>query len=561
MKHQAISYLRYSSKGQASGDSERRQEDSFNQWLSRNLDNYRLYEPFRDFAKSGYTGRHIRGDGSLGRLIQQAEDGFFGEGDVLVVEAIDRLSRLEPLAALDLFQKLVATGLSIITLEDGQTYTSESLNSNGLALMMLVYKIQAAHEYSKRLGLRIRAVHEKKRTEVEKGKTEKIVSAAWLKDGKLYEPVAVLVRTAVAMYLDGYGTRAIAIKINSLIDASEISVKERYKKLVNPTTIRRWLSNPALIGDWQSKEGLIKSCFEPLIKHNEWIKIQNELQARKDKKIKAGTVNHYKLSSLIICGCCGSPFTVRVQKPKPTLAAPLGSKAYAEKPAIRYLNCGKYLKSGSCSNNVTWPYQVLEFIYEQTINECLYQIAMGIPVSKKAEAEINSIMEEIAKAEIENRRMYDLYISFGDDKVKLQYGESLERLKNLKDKKDALVIIQNSTRINNGEEFGDGYKSEPIKCPPWENSDAIGRRKLLKDAGYEILINSKEATCWYGSKRWNLIKRNQLSCTYTVHEISSEDGLDELSEYVAVNQDGKAIARAESLSSLALMLDGKSQGS
>lgn len=552
MQHQAISYLRYSSKGQARGDSERRQEESFNRWLHQNSDKYVPYESFRDLGKSGYSGGHLAKDGSLGKLLLQAKEGIFGEGDLLVVEAVDRLTRLEPLEALELFKQILNTGLSILTLEDNQTYTIESLNSNSFSLLTLVIKSQASHEYSKRLGARVKSAHERKRINAEAGDLSKVVSAPWIKNGKIYSPIANLVLKAVEMYLAGYGTRAIAIEVTKEIKKSDDSVKARYKKPIDARTVRRWLDNQALIGNWKTKYKLIEGCFEQLINYADWIKIQEQLKFRRLNKVVAGSVTHYKLSGLVICHHCGSPFTVRVQKPKPTKAAPAGSNAYTAKSLIKYLNCSKYLKSGSCNNNTTWPYQVIEYIYEETINECLFQITMGLPASRELEAQMNEVSESIAKKQEKIVRAGKLFIEYGDSNAKDEYSILNNEIIYLNEKLSALMTKSKFTKQNDGSEFSsDSHDS--FYCEPWEKSDEIGKRKLLKDAQYSIVVNESNAECWFAAKKWSLVKRNQKTRTYTLKEIEN-DGTS--MKYLAIDDSAKVVVEAETIQQLSRLLDG-----
>ncbi len=556
MKNLAISYLRYSSKGQATGDSERRQEESFNKWLSANSDTYELYQPFRDLGKSGYTGKHLRSDGSLGKLLQQTEDGTFKQGDVLVVEAIDRLSRQEPLSALDLFGKIVRAGLTILTLEDGQKYNTESLNNNASSLAILVYKIQAAHEYSKRLAERIKAAHFQKRVKASQGSTDKVLSAPWLKNGEIYEPIAKIVRHSIKMYLDGYGTRAIALNLAEYLKTADESVKKRYKKGVDPRTIRRWLANPALIGHWKSKEGLIENCFKPLIGFSDWMKIQNELQKRTESKVSSGVITHYNLSGLVKCKHCGKPFGVRVQKPRPTKLAPLNSYAYQQRLPIRYLNCGKYLKSGGCSNNATWPYQALDYIYDSTINECLFQLAMGLPATELAEHEINQVNERLAELEEKASRCRELFVDFKDEKAKKTLGETLEEIETLKRKLQILLEANNSQKVNIGQEFMTDGQSI-LQYAPWDEADVIGQKQILKHAGYEILIDGKFATTYFSNSDWELICRNQNSRTYTLKETTRINGRNGDTEYLAIDENGKVVAKCSTLEELSEVLDRK----
>ncbi len=560
-KFKAISYLRYSSKGQSRGTSEERQEDSFNLWLSQNSDKYISYQPFRDLGMSGYSGKHLGGD--LGRLLELAKQGTFEDGDLLVIEALDRLSRLVPLDAFDLVREIVKSGLSIYTLEDNQKYSKETLNTNELALTQLIWKLQGAHSYSKRLGTRVAAAHAAKRAKAIEGKADKVVAAVWLKNGKLLSPFSGMVKTAVEMYLDGYGTRAIAIKLTEIVKtASEQEggneLRKRYKRPIGARTVHRWLVNPALNGHWKSKDGLREKCFEPLIDSTTWLALEAEIKKRAGKFVSVGVSKHYELSGLVKCSC-KAPFTVRVQKPSATKAEPLGSPAYLAKPPILYMNCSSYLKDGGCANNSTWPYQVFKYIYEQTISTCLHQIALSIPIRQEIKKALEALDEELSKLERQRQAVANLYIDTLEDSYRKKGKEIDEKLVKVKSKKSLLVSENAALATNTGlTEFDDDYVFKPISCEPWEQADDVGKRQVLKAAGYEIAVDNKKATCSYGvtgREVWELICRKQISKTYIVYEEVPEiktktDYEGGYSRYLAIEQTGKAIATAESRDAL-----------
>jgi hypothetical protein len=122
-------------------------------WCERN--GYRLDEKLdlSDRGRSAYKGDHLK-RGALGRFLDLAKDDALGSSPVLLIEAIDRLSRQEPLDALqEVVFALVGAGVRIVDLEDDRVYDRESLQ--GDALLLLVLKCRAAHDYSKRLGRRL----------------------------------------------------------------------------------------------------------------------------------------------------------------------------------------------------------------------------------------------------------------------------------------------------------------------------------------------------------------------------------------------------------------------
>jgi DNA invertase Pin-like site-specific DNA recombinase len=152
-KPTAYSYERVSSGQQVGGGGLERQADMAAAWCKRN--GYRLDSTLdlSDKGRSAYKGRHLT-HGALGRFLQLAEEGKLPDSPVLLIETVDRLSRQEPMAALQKVAfALVDAGVVIVDLEDQRTYDRESLQ--GDALIMLVLKAKAAHEYSKRLARRV----------------------------------------------------------------------------------------------------------------------------------------------------------------------------------------------------------------------------------------------------------------------------------------------------------------------------------------------------------------------------------------------------------------------
>jgi DNA invertase Pin-like site-specific DNA recombinase len=117
---------------------------------------YRLDDQLNlsDAGRSAYKGKHLS-HGHLGRFLELAEAGQLGDSPLLIIEAIDRLSRQEPMRALQrVVFALVDAGVRIAALEDNRIYDRESLQ--GDALVMLVLRCKAAHEYSQRLSRRVR---------------------------------------------------------------------------------------------------------------------------------------------------------------------------------------------------------------------------------------------------------------------------------------------------------------------------------------------------------------------------------------------------------------------
>jgi DNA invertase Pin-like site-specific DNA recombinase len=152
----AYSYERVSSSQQVSGRGLDRQSDAAQKWAQRNGCKLDTTLQLSDRGRSASKGHHLS-KGALGRFLQLAQAGLLGDSPLLLVEAIDRLSRQEPLDAIEtILTGLVGSGVRIVTLEDGAEYSRETLRTDPTKLLVLVVKMQAAYEYSARLGMRMR---------------------------------------------------------------------------------------------------------------------------------------------------------------------------------------------------------------------------------------------------------------------------------------------------------------------------------------------------------------------------------------------------------------------
>ncbi len=113
-------------------------------------------EAFEDLGLSGFKGNHL--DHAFGRLLIAIERKKIVSGDYILIEAVDRMGRLEPMDMLVLLQKIVKAGVNIVTLDDNTEYNVDSLN--GGLLQLLIGKFQQANQYSKNLSRRAGREHE-----------------------------------------------------------------------------------------------------------------------------------------------------------------------------------------------------------------------------------------------------------------------------------------------------------------------------------------------------------------------------------------------------------------
>lgn len=237
-KKLAVSYIRFSSGAQAKGDSERRQNELIGRWILANPGYADSGLKFKDLGVSGWDGEHL--EHGFGQLLAAIKHGHIPAESVVLVEAIDRIGRLEPMEMLPLISSIVKAGVSIITLDDGAVYDLEA--SNNHLLFMLVAKIQAAWQYSDTLSRRLTASWEGKRLRARAGEKVKRHTPMWItSDNKLDDDIAPLARQAFEDFADGLGGRRIIKRLreqNSAFDK------------ITPAGLMLWMENRTAIGYW-----------------------------------------------------------------------------------------------------------------------------------------------------------------------------------------------------------------------------------------------------------------------------------------------------------------------
>lgn len=341
-----IPYIRFSTAEQAAGSSRDRQMEKVAEWLAANPE-YTLSSAYEDLGRSGHDGSHIA-EGALGELLKAIKDGAVPAGSIILVEALDRFSRMQPLDILPHVQTIIRADVSLITLEDNQKYDRASLN--GDALLLFVMKVRAAFEYSQRLGDRIARSYNKRATKAKEGETIKRRNGFWLtSDGKLIEGAKDVVLAVFRRYVDGASIRSLA--------------RDYPEYLKNTASVRHVLRNPAAMGSWQryktSKVNgkqqneateLIENVFEAAVEPALFYQAQALLD--KEKRQGVTVARKVPLAGLVVCGECGGNFVM--------LQA--GKNCVTDRMRCYHRTFNKE----SCSNSKTIPMPVLNFLFTTT---------------------------------------------------------------------------------------------------------------------------------------------------------------------------------------------------
>ena len=135
MTGKVYSYTRFSTPGQAKGDSLRRQTKAAEDWAKTRGMALDTELTFHDAGLSAWTGENEAG--ALGLFRQAVKEGIVPPGSVLAVESFDRLSRQGIRKTQRLVEDIVELGVSIVTLTDGKLHDDAALD-DPLASIMLI---------------------------------------------------------------------------------------------------------------------------------------------------------------------------------------------------------------------------------------------------------------------------------------------------------------------------------------------------------------------------------------------------------------------------------------
>lgn len=336
----AYSYIRFSSKKQELGDSERRQLEDAKRWCKANQLTLDLtFKP--DRGLSAHKGKNIS-KGSLGLFLKAIENGKVKPGDYLIVESLDRLSRKEPKDALQLIlTNIISAGIVLVTLHPEQIYTAKSIKDNPSQLFLILGVIIRANEESEIKSARSNAkwniIHALQRARDWEGlaklpKWQGGKFPTWLHYDStnpkkcpyfLDQEKAAILKRAIKMAIAGQGAYAIATQFN----AEKVPVIGK-GKFWEPITLQRIFQSKILIGEKQictissGKQTPIgepiKNYYPALIEEKTFYQLQNSLQKRSTGKGKGrdGKVVANLFGSILKSGFDGSRMGIWQPGPK-----------------------------------------------------------------------------------------------------------------------------------------------------------------------------------------------------------------------------------------------------
>ncbi|MFB0598031.1 recombinase family protein [Aeromonas hydrophila] len=300
----AFSYIRFSSKEQASGDSFARQMEASRDWCKQR--GIELSE--KNYADLGISAFREKTRASLADMLEAIELGSIREGDHIILENLDRLSRQGIDATQEIIKSILREGVKIVSLQDDLELDRSSLNDL-VSVIRIALSADLAHKESLKKSERVAAAKQAQREQAKRGKAINKRLPYWLEkdgDGYQFNEGVDAVRLMIQLRTDGLGFHKIAMALN----ASEF--KPRWADHWSDTTIRNILSSPALYGRYQFRDGDgVDDYYPALVSYAEFQAFQGSYTAS-----AGGQEHHNHLFGLVRCGACGAAMSKKVSKRK-----------------------------------------------------------------------------------------------------------------------------------------------------------------------------------------------------------------------------------------------------
>jgi len=304
----AFSYIRFSSEKQQLGDSVRRQLKLAEDYATKHglvLDSH----SYRDLGVSAFKGKNLI-EGKLGTFLRAVDEGVIPSNAILLVESLDRLSRAQVDVALELFLSIIRRGITIITLMDGQTYSSERIKQDkGMSLIISLTYMMRAHEESATKSTRVKAAWDNKRATYKPGVIFSRRGPAWLRlnTQSAWEVIpekAAVVQRIYKMAADGWGQT----KIVNVLNEERVETMEDAQHWTQGV-VGALLRNASAMGRYTQKRGgslVVEDYFPLVVPRETWLFVQDAIKNRRTTGgVKGERVNNL-FSGLSFCLYCGS---------------------------------------------------------------------------------------------------------------------------------------------------------------------------------------------------------------------------------------------------------------
>lgn len=278
-----ISYLRFSSPQQSSGDSIRRQEEARDRFLARM--GLTLDESIRDEGVSGFRGKHRSDRHNLGSLLQLVKAGRIPRNSYLILESLDRLSREDLDDAVQVLLSLTNAGIRVVQLLPTEVIYQKPVDLT--RMIVGVIELSRGHSESRMKSERVGAAWEAKRKRArETGAALTSQCPHWLRRVKDHYEV-IPDRAATVQRI--YELSAEGLGINSIIRVLLREERPPFgrSRYWNNSYLGVILKTRAVLGEFQPRKSRkvtdepIPDFYPAVVSETLYYRVQEGLKARK----------------------------------------------------------------------------------------------------------------------------------------------------------------------------------------------------------------------------------------------------------------------------------------
>lgn len=242
-----IAYARFSTSEQQEGSSLDRQFDLAESHALAN--GWTITERLTDEGRSAFKAKHKNDSAALGRFLRGIDDGRYGSGDILLVEALDRLSREEPLDALANLTRITSAGIRVEIINAKLSLMRGQYEANIGSLVQLLVGAAQAHGESKRKSELLTKAWKKKREAGELRTTHPF----WMDKNKTLIPERVEdVRLIFDLAERGFGRTKTARELTRMGRKSWGNARFKHESEWCAATVSNVIRNRAVTGECQA---------------------------------------------------------------------------------------------------------------------------------------------------------------------------------------------------------------------------------------------------------------------------------------------------------------------
>jgi DNA invertase Pin-like site-specific DNA recombinase len=330
----AISYVRFSSPKQEHGFSLARQLEGTRAFCQRH--NLFLDETLsiQDLGKSAFRGANAV-KGNLGIFIEAVRQKKILPPLVLVVEALDRITRNDVLQATRLLTNILEDGIDIGLVSEDKVYSYDYIVKNPYEFIVATTYLIRGSDESRMKSERVKDAWVRKKTSIrEKKAVVKIPAPCWLRrkgdQWAVVEEKAKVVRQIFADYLkENQGIWMLSQSLNQR-RVPVITQRAKPGSKWHRITMHRILTDKAVIGTYTRTEPPVENYFPPVVSEKDFYAVQAKLKDRRQFRGRHSLKDISLFKGLCKCSKCGATMT-RITRTRKTKAG--GSVLY------RYLYC------------------------------------------------------------------------------------------------------------------------------------------------------------------------------------------------------------------------------